>query len=265
MLCTLIKKAKIIIVMRVAVVFMAVGYALLSTNLNIQGTTPTATGSASTIGESAFNTNYDDNAYAGYMYGAAGSTSYEETHANTNDSAIKTVIDAWYEENLLDNYSTYIADSGFCGDRSLSSGNGYGTSSTNYGPYNRLYTNKTPQFGCPQNNDLYTTSSSTKGNKALDYPIGLITADEVAYAGGVYVTVNTNYYLYTGANYLTMSPNRLFGIGPSEWYVYSNGYLTSSVVGVFSAGIRPVINLKSTVEITSGNGTSSSPYVIKTN
>ncbi len=216
MLCTLIKKAKIIIVMLVAVVFMAVGYALLSTNLNIQGTTPTATGSASTIGESAFNTNYDDNAYAGYMYGAAGSTSYEETHANTNDSAIKTVIDAWYEENLLDNYSTYIADSGFCGDRSLSSGNGYGTSSTNYGPYNRLYTNKTPQFGCPQNNDLYTTSSSTKGNKALDYPIGLITADEVAYAGGVYVTVNTNYYLYTGANYLTMSPNRLFGIGPSE-------------------------------------------------
>ena len=80
------------------------------------------------------------------MYGTAGSSSYSATHANTNDSTIKTVIDEWYEENLLDNYATYLADAGFCGDRSLSSGNGYGTNYTYYGAYNRLYTNKTPQL-----------------------------------------------------------------------------------------------------------------------
>ena len=48
--------------------------------------------------------------------------------------------------------------------------------------------------------EVYTTSGSSQGNKALTYPIGLITADEVAYAGGVYGSSNSSYYLYTGQN-----------------------------------------------------------------
>ncbi len=88
--------------------------------------------------------------------------------------------------NYIENSGTIGGDSGFYGDRSLSGGLGYGTNNSYYRAYNRLEDNKIPQFSCPQSNDLYTTSSSSKGNKALDYPIGLITADEVAYAGGVY-------------------------------------------------------------------------------
>ena len=248
-----------------------------SVRLIYQGTSANATGSAATIGESAFNTNNNDNAYVGYMYGTAGSSTYSATHANTNDSTIKGVIDTWYEENLLDNYAIYLADSGFCGDRSIASSSGlwysddtalgYGTNRTYYGVYNRLETNKTPQFACPQSNDLYTTSSTTKGNKALDYPIGLITADEVAYAGGVAGALNTSYYLYTGSSYWTMSPGLFYGSSALVWLVNADGFLADGALAGYnvlvSRGARPVINLVSGIEITSGDGTIGNEYIIK--
>ena len=243
-----------------------------SVRLIYQGTTPDATGSAATIGSSEFNEEWDDNAYVGYMYRTAGSSTYAATHANTNDSTIKTTIDTWYEDNLLDN-STYIADPGFCGDRSVASSSGiwnssdtalgYGKNETYYGVYNRLHNIKTPQFACPQSNDLYTTASSTKGNKALDYPIGLITADEVAYAGGVSEISNHSYYLYTGFSYWAMSPSVFIVSGASDEFVVLDGRL-SSTFGEYGHGVRLVINLVSDIEITSGDGTSSKPYVIKT-
>ena len=211
------------------------------------------------IGTSSFNTNITDAAYIGYMYGTPSSTTYAATHANINSSTIKTALDTWYQNNLI-NYSSIIADSGFCGDRSLSSGTGIGRTSTIYGAGGRLATNKTPQFKCPQSNDLYTTTTSTKGNKALTYPIGLITADEVAYAGGVYIVTNESYYLANGNNFWTMSPFTSSS-GAGVWGVYPDGYLDSGIVGT-GLGVRPAINLKSTVTVLSGDGTKTNPYII---
>ncbi len=230
------------------------------------------------IEKSAFNEEYEDNAYVGYMYGTPGSTTYAATHANINSSTIKTMLDTWYQNNLT-NYSSIIADAGSCGDRSVApSGStyngwdtalGYGTNNTIYGPSSRLIPNYgssgiNPQFKCPQSNDLYTTATSTKGNKALTYPIGLITADEVAYAGGVHpTTANTDYYLTNRDFFWTMSP--FYFTGSSEvGIVFRDGLMEGHSVDR-GWGVRPVINLKSTVEITSGDGTSSNPYVIKTN
>ena len=216
------------------------------------------------INSSGFNENYEDAAYVGYMYGTAGSSTYEATHRNTNSSTIKTALDTWYQNNLI-NYSSIIADSGFCGDRSLSSGTGIGTTDTNYGAWGRLGNNKTPQFKCPQSNDLYTTTTSTKGNKALTYPIGLITADEVAYAGGVYGEINNNnYYLVNNEFFWTMSPS-LSDSGAHVWDVGPGGDL-GNALGVSVDGVRPAINLKSTAEIIDGgNGTLNNPYVMKVN
>jgi len=240
-----------------------------SIRLIYQGTSATGNGQ---IGTSAFNESYNDNAYVGYMYGApeqSGDNAYTLTHDNTNNSIIKTFIDNWYstKTNLSTYLSTHLADSGFCNDRSLSSGTGIGKSETNYGAYNRLSTNKTPHFACPNaSNDLFTTSSSTKGNKALTNPIGLITADEVVYAGGKYDTDNSSYYLHAGKAYWTMSPYRFGGIYANMWTLYSNTKLKNEHVRLGDyAGVRPVINLKSSVEIISGDGTSNNPYVIKTN
>ena len=167
-------------------------------------------------------------------------------------------------------YSNYLSDSGFCGDRSLySDGYGYGMDMQYYGIYNRIANEYQPQFSCPQNNDLYTTSSSTKGNKALDYPIGLITADEVAYAGGVFNKSNNSYYLYTGVKYYTISPIQFDGFDANVHGVKIDGSLGWTFVSSINysevSSVRPVINLKSNVEITSGDGTISNPYVIKTN
>ncbi len=215
---------------------------------------------------SAFNGTGNDNAYIGYMYGTAYTNSYSTTHTNTNNSTIKTVLDTWYEENLL-GYASYIADSGFCGDRSIYSeegtGLGYGYNDTSYGSYGRLNKNKMPQFSCPQNNDLYTTNSSDKGNQVLDYPIALLTIDEIAYAGGVSAVSNQSYFLNNNTYWWTMSPFS-FASDAWLWRINPDGYLDFDR-SAYSYSVRPVINLKSYVEITQGDGTSSNPYVIKTN
>ena len=120
---------------------------------------------------------------------------------------------------------------------------------------------KSPSFECQNESDLYTTSGSSQGNKALTYPIGLISADEVAYAGGVYGISNNGYYLYTSQYYWTLSPF-FYSSGAWVFPVFQDGSLTGNFVDYAEGGIRPVINLKANVKITSGNGTSSNPYVI---
>ena len=141
-------------------------------------------------------------------------------------------------------------------------GGGTGTIQTYYGVYIRLVnSSKNPSFECTNNSDLYTTSGSSQGNKALTYPIGLITADEVAYAGGVYGNSNSSYYLYTNSVYWTMSPCWFGGRWVYMFFVGTDGILSWDGVH-FAVGVRPVINLKANVQITGGNGTSSNPYVI---
>jgi hypothetical protein len=155
-------------------------------NVQIQQVTDTQ------IGTSAYNTNYNDNAYVGYMYGTAGSTTYEATHANTNSSTIKTAIDAWYNTNLA-SYASKISDTEFCNDRSIAStaatwfssdtAKGYGTNETYYGAYNRRFNTHVPKLTCQNKNDRFTVSDTTTGNGNLTNPVGLITMDEVGFAG----------------------------------------------------------------------------------
>ena len=187
-----------------------------------------------------------------------------EVHGTDEDSGIKGVLDGWYKTNIQDaGYSSYIdTNVGFCNDRTPYSGTGTGTTQTTYAAYNRLYTNKTPTFECSdESNDLFTVSSSNKGNKALTYPVGLITADEVAYAGGVYGRSNSSYYLYTNQHYWTMSPFNFYSTGyASVFYVYSTGALHINNVDA-PRGVRPVINISPDVTITS-EGTIQNPFVV---
>ena len=236
-----------------------------SIRLIYNGTSTQTTGDTTLINNGinqAFNTNYNRNEYVGYMY------TINQQHGNGTSSSIKTVIDSWYSSNLA-SYSDKISkEAGFCGDREPSTSSttsngsgGTGTTTTYYGGYIRLRTNKNPNLKCNNSTDLYTLSESSKGNKALSNPVGLITADEVAMAGGVWETTNQSYYLYTGQNYWPMSPSNFFGGFARMLYVSSDG--TLSVVGVnYARGVRPVINLRSDITILSGDGTSSNPYVI---
>ena len=234
------------------------------------GTSAHANGESSTdrqVSTTPVNANYyNDNAYVGYMYGTPGSSTYEDTHANINDSTIKTANDNWYKTNIIDNgYSQYIADAIYCNDRSLSEGTGIGTTVTSYMAFNRLYTNKTPTLKCAQNEDKFTTSSSL-GNGDLTYPVGLITADEVGLAGGSdSVSDNKKFYFWTGQGYWTMSPYHYeysFELESSRNYIVNlSGRLSPYTTSSNLIYLKPVISLKSDI-IFIGNGTISSPFEI---
>ena len=226
------------------------------------GTTSSHTGEGTQIGKSAFNSTYNSPKYVGYMYGDSDTTE-NEAFKNKNDSTIKGVIDNWYKNNLS-SYSSLIADEVFCNDRTLASGSTYSTSSNfNYATSNRLSTNKSPQLTCPNlARDGFTTTTASIGNKALTYPAGLITADEVSLAGGSWWTSNSSYYLYTGQWYRALSACGWYGGGARGFDVYSGGYLDSYYV-YRSVGVRPVVSLRTSTLVTSGTGTETDPYVIE--
>ena len=218
------------------------------------------TGDAATIGTSSFNKSTNDNAYVGYMYGTVGSSSYDETHKNSNDSAIKTLIDEWYKKNMA-SYTEKLEDTVWCNDRSLSSGTGVGTTATNYGTQNRLYTNKTPSLECKNQNDKFTVNTSN-GNVVLTYPFAMLTADEMAYAGGVWNITNKVYYLYTGSWYWSLSPC-IFSTGPAMFNLRVPGNLNNDFVDYTSGGVRPSISLKSDSSLIDGDGSVNTPFVVK--
>ena len=227
-----------------------------------QGTSANTTGTEILIQTNAFNSTDNNNMFVGYMYQS------NQVHGLTSSSTIKGILERWYQNNLTSVADKIDGNAGFCGDRQPSTSNttsngsgGTGTTTTYYGGYIRLQTNKSPSFECQNESDLYTTSGSSQGNKALTYPIGLITADEVAYAGGVWAIPNQSYYLYTGQYYWTMSPYYFYGDDTYVFRVHSNGNLNGDSVNL-TWGVRPVINLKANVTISEGDGSSSNPYVI---
>lgn len=229
------------------------------------------------ISNSAYNNSSNDNAYVGYMYGTAGSSTHNATHTNTNSSTIKTVIDSWYQNNLS-SYSKYIADAIYCNDREVVqvnnvggmtlTGNGAGTNESAYAGFNRTHVDHAPTLKCKNKNDRFTTSS-TLGNGALTNPIALITSDEVVMSGGAgfdgatdTFIVNDNYYLYpVNGNYLywTMTPFAYAGGSAFVNYVFIGGVLDDNVDN--SNAVRPVVSLKSDA-IGGGNGTSSNPFYV---
>ena len=218
--------------------------------------------------KSGFNTNYDDNAYVGFMYGAVGASDYASTHANTNKSTILTNLETWYTNNLS-SYESKLADTIWCNDKStVSGGLGYGTNATDYGAYNRLASTKQPTLKCPNDNNggklsKFTVDDTKNGNGNLTYKIGLLTADEIAFSGSIYGNYNRSTYLQenTGTTWWwSLSPGVFSGGGAGVWIVYS-GYLNNNDVNNHS-GLRPVISLISSTNVT-GDGTSENPYVVE--
>ncbi len=249
-----------------------------SIRLIYNGSVKNATGVKQSINNRTyqFNSKYNDPAYVGYMYGDPDATTFAEVHANTNDSTIKAAVDSWYKTNIADKgYSQYISTAvGFCGDRSFytnnggSGGDGVQTDKdTRFGAFGRYQAN-TAQFTCPEPaRDLYTTADSGVGNKALTYPVGLITYDEMVFAGMDNRHINKLSWIYSTQHTWTMSPSIFLASDgyAREWSEFSAGYLNfwGWVTGWF--GARPVINLKADTLITGGLGTSSSPYIISEN
>ena len=226
------------------------------------------------IWTSAFNSPYNnDPMLVGYMYGTSGSLASNRT--NTNNSAIKTYIDNWYKNNLS-SYSKYIStEAVYCNDRELAPGSTYNTGNTSfsYATKERLNTNKTPTYNCTNIKDAFSGSNS---EAKLTYPIGLMTADEIAYAGGKEFTSLPSpyawYYLnsaggsITGSTYWwSLSPFGWSGSYSTVWVVFGSsnpGYLSYIRANDTSYGVRPAISLKSCIKYNTGNGAPETPYEI---
>lgn len=242
-----------------------------SIRLMYNGTEKNATSTKQSINNRPyqFNSKYNNPAYVGYMYGNPDGTTFDEVHTNTASSTIKIAVDSWYKTNIEDKgYRGYISTTiGFCGDRSLYSNSGGDgvqiNKNTYFGAYGR-YISNTAQFTCPEpNRDLYTVSSSSLGNKSLTYPVGLITYDEMVFAGIDGRHINKLSWIYSMFHTWTMSPS-MFDAGNG-----AGGEFNETSVGALSANTitsernaRPVINLKSDTLITGGIGTVNEPYVI---
>ena len=233
------------------------------------GISTSSTGENTQIGAYAFNNSNNNNAYVGYMYQIG------QVHGLSIDSNAKVQLDNWYARNLEDEAKYLDGSTGFCGDREpstnvhISNGlGGTGTTQTFYGSFIRVNINKTPSLKCLNSSDLYTTAIDNEtypnpkenGNQTLIYPIGLITADEVAVAGWVNNSSNSRHYLYTGQAYWTMSPVWYDFGGSGNFQVNGENYNDYWFV-TDTFGLRPVINLKADVQIT-GSGTVSDPFKV---
>lgn len=256
------------------------------------------TGNTASIDTIAFSSASSNNAGMGYMYGTAGSSSYEEEHKNINESTAKQALDNWYKTNIESNetYKSKVDNAIYCNDRSLATrdkiGNtsntkkGYAANVTFYGFTERVVATDSwaplsggkPTYRCPQQNDSFTLSEASGGttgygNNMLTYPIGLLTGDEGVFAGGVrYTTTNSatqnnSYYLYTGEWYLTMTPafftSKLMVKHANMVQVRNNGSLDFDSVFGKEGGIYPVISLKPTIKVTSGTGIYTNPYILE--
>ena len=230
-----------------------------------------------------FNGNRDDNTYVGLMYGTISATNYASAHANINKSTILTNLETWYKNNLA-SYESKLADTIWCNDKSTfttfrngstyGTGLGYGTNRTGYGAYNRIYGGDTsvyanPSMICPNDNNggklsKFTVGDTINGNGNLTYKVGLLTADEAAFAG--FVNGKSNYSTYLQEN----TDNQ-------GWQTLTSCYFDGEYAMNFSVGVgsliyttvtsylalRPAISLISATTISGGSGTSEDPYVIK--
>ena len=237
----------------------------------------------------------------GFMYGEPMAETYQGIDSETEkpngaqdniyDSTILLKLKEFYRNNIISNTTSgnlenYLADVIWCGDKSLdkvnATGNGweFGTN-TFFGARARVYANGVanakPSLVCPEAGtdgklSKYTAADTTNGNGMLKgtngvgetlYKIGLITADEAAFAGGAYNTANNSYYLWTNSYYWTLSPYS-FSAGyhlSSVWRVYTTGHLNNNYV-TSGLGVRPAVSLKSTATISGGTGTATNPYII---
>ena len=243
-----------------------------SIKLLYAGTSPDTT--SGYIGMSAFNTTYNDPMYVGYKYGTTGSL--ENNRLNTNNSTIKTYVDNWYKNNLTA-YTKYLSnDAVYCNDRNLASGQTYSTTkSFDYAPYERLGGDtNAPTYNCTNMSDAFSVNNTSA---KLDYPVGLISIDELSYAGGEsYTTLTAPYAWY----YTNVNGESITGSAPSwalsPYFWYGSVSYVLGVVGFGEPGflvdfnvdrsfaVRPSVSLLSCNLISRGDGSPENPYAVYT-
>lgn len=162
-------------------------------------------------------------------------------HLDFLSSNVMETLTSWYQNNL-ESYEPFLSNAKFCSDTSYDD--------RGFSSLTRIYTN---------HNAIYECMGDVVSSK-----IGLLTADEVALAGGCLNCKNTSFYLYDTDYHVawwTMSPSK--NINGIFYYieVSSSGQMNDGTVGTLFRGLRPVINLIKRTNVT-GSGTKEDPYIV---
>ena len=238
---------------------------------------------------SVFNSNYAGAEYAGYMY-TAGSQ-----HGHANSSNIKTALENWYTTSKLNTFEEFInQDAVYCNDRSVNTAAYTWASAPSstfyYAGLTRLSTNKYPTHKCGGDisggyyesaenrlEDRFSKTTNGGGNGYLSKPIGLMTADEISFAGGLYGTNSPQAWYYLNGNGASITGSTWWWLASSNGWDATYGHARAFVVrgsslpgDLYNASVRdtsgsvvrPVISLKSNV-VASGLGTISNPYIVE--
>lgn len=207
----------------------------------------------------------------------------ESYSGNNTDSTIKYYMENTWFIGTMGNYKSILESSaGYCNDRSLYDNNYNLLSNTDdvhtpyahnlsnithyyFGSYKRNFANGLPTLSCPRNIvDLYTTADAPNGNKQANEPTGLLTADEISFAGSgsSKIASNLNSYLRSGSTFWLLSPAFR---NSYDGFVY--GFYLGDSLGRDNIrsgrGVRPAISLMHHIQVTGGNGTATSPWTIE--
>lgn len=179
---------------------------------------------------------------------------FNSSATNSKDSIIKQLVESWYAHSLS-SYTSYLADTVYCNDRSIKSLGGFNPSGGSlYSPLTFSGTSNTSLL-CSNEADRFSVSNSVA---PLKYPIGLLSGAEANLLGN-------NKVRASGSKYWLMSPSSLTGTSIGQFVVEATGTLNSTVSINSSNYIRPVITLKGSLTLVSGDGSVTSPYVVSTN
>ena len=181
----------------------------------------------------AFNSNYKDYIYMYY-----------------SNSEIKSTLENWYQTNIgsKTNLASKVVNGGYYCEQAKVK---YNDSATGGNSIMTTYTSYNPTFNC-----------STDGNEKgiVNASIGLLTYEEVLYAGGYYKQTNNTYYLYNGSiTSWLMSPSS--GYYSFSWLISTAGNIENAIASA-NRGLRPVLVLNADIHA-SGTGTSSDPFVVE--
>lgn len=165
---------------------------------------------------------------------------------NKNDSLVKTMVDNWYRDNLLD-YTDYIDDTIYCSSREFNSKNGF--------KENGILTDRISfrtTLACNNETDKFSVSNP---KAKLTYPIALASDYELS----SFISSSKNRAI--GVTYWVMTPTFVYNAGTAVQTVLDNGSMNTSWNSTNAQYVRPAISLKANMGYEEGTGSKDNPYI----
>ena len=194
---------------------------------------------------------------ANYKYSSAYNNKSYMYYSGNN---VESSVNQWLEQGDLQNIMIeednlkYIATGNYFCDQAKVSYNG-GSYITSSGADMLIYSSYTPNFKC---------STDGNGHGVINSSVGLLTYDEVIFAGGYPGKANATYYLANSSiTWWTMSPNGYNGSNSSAWRITTNGSVSGNRTD-YAHSLRPVVNINADT-LVAGFGKKDDPYRIGSN